>query len=109
MKNIFKIIVVIILFVICMGEFMGYQLVFTTGISMYPTFRDKQFILAKEVEMGELQENDIGLYWNPETETWINHRVIYKTKTGYIFKGDNNFYFDDFVPRELVKYKVIVY
>ena len=86
----------------------GYEIMYSTGISMLPTLRDGHICIAKKIA-GELQENDIGVYWEPITKSWVNHRVIYKTEAGYIFKGDNNSFYDTFVPKEMAQYKVVIY
>lgn len=99
----------VILGILVTSYLAGYRMVFASGDSMLPTLKEKQICIAKEIDDNELCENDIGIFWDPNNEKWINHRVIYKTKAGYIFKGDNNISFDEFVPKEFVKYKVIWY
>ena len=81
----------------------GMKIVFISGVSMEPTIKNGQVVLAMRVEPDGLEEMEIGIFENKDGDL-IGHRVIYKTGSGYCFKGDNCRGFDDFVPKEKVRY-----
>lgn len=97
-----------ILLVFAVLYLLGFRIVVIQGTSMLPTLKSGQITLAKCVDPEELNEGDVGVFEN-ESGNLTVHRAIYKTETGYCFKGDNNVGFDEFVPKENVKYKVFWY
>jgi len=78
-----------------------------TGSSMLPTISENSILITQFTRGAELEVGDIALFYSPEQDAYLCHRAIYKSPVGYHFKGDNNHYFDPFVPSEYVVAKVI--
>lgn len=76
--------------------------------SMYPTINKTSKVLIKDnPKLSEIKLNDIVLFSNPFVKSlsygnhityfYVLHRIVGITKTGYITKGDNNNYTDDWI------------
>ena len=87
---------------------LGFRIVVIQGTSMLPTLKSGQITFAKCVDPNGLNEGDVGVFENENGGLTV-HRAIYKTSVGYCFKGDNNVGFDEFVPKEYVRYKLLAY
>jgi len=58
------------------------------GSSMYPILRDGDRIEYSQTSFAKIHLNDIVLIY--QNDVLVTHRVIYKTKTTCITRGDNN-------------------
>jgi signal peptidase I len=81
--------------------------------SMRPTLHDYDLVLySKGVEFSSIEVGDIILFQNPEDHnddiSLVCHRVIYRTKSNLITKGDNNPTMDPFRVREDTFYGKLV-
>ena len=103
-----KIVIVFVLTGLVIMRMAGLRVTLVTGDSMLPTLANPQLTIAREVKPDGLDEGDIGVYLAEDSDL-VSHRVIYKTGSGYVFKGDNNVYYDEFVTKDRVKYKIICY
>jgi signal peptidase I len=61
-----------------------------TGESMYPTFRDPEFLIVKKVTISELRPGDVIVFKADYSSTLIVHRIISLCKEGFTTQGDNN-------------------
>jgi signal peptidase I len=61
-----------------------------TGFSMYPTFRDPEFLVFEPVSPKVVRPGDIIVFEQENLPKLVIHRVLRKTREGVITKGDNN-------------------
>ncbi len=61
-----------------------------SGQSMYPTLREPDFLAAERVDFGRIAPGDVIIFTPPESSQAVVHRVIQKTRAGYITRGDNS-------------------
>jgi len=67
------------------------RIMYVVSNSMVPTFERGDLILLSEDHYGSLEEGDIIAYnasWHPDGP--ITHRIVSKSETEYITKGDSN-------------------
>lgn len=64
----------------------------TYGNSMYPLLRDGDIVFYKKVSYQDILVNDLIVVQSEKSA--YTHRVVYKTDTCIITKGDNNVYVD---------------
>lgn len=81
--------------------------------SMRPTLLDNDLILyAKGIDFASVKVGDIVLFHNPENrkgeDTLVCHRVVYRTRTNLVTKGDNNPAMDPFRVEEKMLYGKLV-
>ena len=106
MKTI-KILAAIIMLELFFFKICGFRIIIAQGTSMLPTIRENQITLGKIIKSDQLQIGDLAAYY--EEDHLILHRVVIKTDHGYVFKGDNNPGHDDFVFKENIYAKIILY
>ncbi len=74
-----------------------------TGLSMYPTFHDPEFLLIDRPPFENFRLGDIVIFKSPLIETLVIHRIIRKLGSTFVTKGDNNNYIDAYpVPYEAI-------
>lgn len=56
--------------------------------SMEPTIGVDDGFLVEGV--GGVEEGDIVVFWSPQRGTYVTHRIVGETETGYVTQGDNN-------------------
>ena len=86
----------------------GYGFVQSDGISMEPTFSDKCFHLAKNIDWsngGRLEIGDVSVRERIGVD-WL-HRIVGKCESGYIHRGDANSYDDGCFPFSHYTHKII--
>ena len=81
--------------------------------SMRPTLLDHDLILyAKGIDFASIQVGDIVLFHSPENRygdnTLVCHRVVYRTRTNLVTKGDNNPAMDPYRVEESMLYGKLV-
>ena len=75
------------------------------GNSMYPLLQDKDTVEYIQTPFRKIQLNDIILVY--VDDVLMTHRVIYKTKTSCITRGDNNATADAVIQKRRVLAKVV--
>ncbi len=71
----------------------------TVGRSMLPMLKNRRDTIVVQAKRERLKPKDVALY--KRGDTYILHRVLSVTDTGYIIRGDNC-YVDEIVPEETV-------
>ena len=71
----------------------------TVGVSMLPMLKTRRDSIVVSKKTGRLKPWDVALY--KRGESYILHRVLKVTDTGYIIRGDNC-YSDEIVPEECI-------
>ena len=101
---------VIVLFLIASYVF-GLKVEFVMSPSMELRIRTYQFVLGKKVtDDTVLMTGDVCTYQPYGRNITITHRIIGRTKDGYVFKGDNNDTQDpEAVKKEQILYRLIWY
>ena len=86
----------------------GIDVKFTvTGMSMWPFFTSRRdSVTIKKCTFTEIGKGDIILL-SPTTHTYLLHRVVKKTDSGFITAGDGNTFRDGFFLPENVIAKVV--
>lgn len=90
-KNfIFKIIyiLIIIYLLIFVPKIFGYTPLVVVSGSMQPTLKVGSIMYYHEKEIPEFEENEILVYKIPKHI--VSHRIVKKTETGFVTKGDAN-------------------
>jgi ribosomal protein S18 acetylase RimI-like enzyme len=59
------------------------------GFSMHPFICDRDILIITPVDEYELILGDIVAFTNPDSGRLVIHRIIEKTATGWLLKGDN--------------------
>ncbi len=72
------------------------------------------FVLTKTVDAQDVQLGDIVTYRKADesgklTHYTVIHRIVEEQNGQYIFKGDNNDFYDAPVNPDQITYKVILY
>ncbi len=78
----------------------GYSYSVVVSGSMEPEIEVGDIIFFKDYNYEELEVDDIIIFYNPEEEKNICHRVKEITEEGIITKGDNNMFEDSFIVKE---------
>ena len=108
----------VIYYKVTYGEFLllGYKPFLIMSDSMEPCISTYQFVLAKQVDVDEIQVGDIAAYelYAENTEIikeTVIHRVHAINEDGtYLFKGDNNQNIDvNPIQKDRIKYKIVIY
>jgi signal peptidase I len=60
----------------------------TFGSSMYPLLRSGDIVYYEKISFSEIEQNDILVI--KKQDSYITHRVVYRTKSLVITKGDSN-------------------
>ncbi len=60
-----------------------------SGRSMYPTLREPDFLVAEPVDFRRIAPGDVIIFTSPEGSQAVVHRVIQRTRDGYVTRGDN--------------------
>lgn len=85
-------------FVVMMNESFerGQELIFTpTGTSMLPMLDGKEDKVTFSPKPDHLKKYDVAFYVRRKTNQLVLHRMIGFTKSGgYIFSGDNQYYYE---------------
>lgn len=71
----------------------------TVGVSMLPMLKTRRDTIVVKRKTERLKPLDVALYMRKDS--YILHRVLEVTDTGYIIRGDNC-YADEIVPEEAV-------
>ncbi len=71
----------------------------TVGVSMLPMLKNRRDTIVVVAKKQRLAPLDVALY--KRGETYVLHRVLQVTDSGYIIRGDNCYY-DEIVPEEAV-------
>lgn len=71
----------------------------TVGVSMLPMLKERRDTIVVRPKTQRLNRLDVALY--KRGDTYVLHRVLEQTDTGYIIRGDNC-YTDEIVPEEAV-------
>lgn len=71
----------------------------TVGVSMLPMLKERRDTIVVRPKTERLDRLDVALY--KRGDTYILHRVLERTETGYIIRGDNC-YTDEIVPEDAV-------
>ena len=71
----------------------------TVGVSMLPMLKERRDTIVVRPKTERLNRLDVALY--KRGDTYILHRVLEQTETGYIIRGDNC-YTDEIVPEDAV-------
>ncbi len=71
----------------------------TVGVSMLPMLKSRRDTIVVKAKTERLKPLDVALY--KRGDSYILHRVLTLTDTGYIIRGDNC-YEDEVVPEEAV-------
>ncbi len=69
----------------------------TVGVSMLPMLKNRRDTIVVKAKTERLKPLDVALY--KRGESYILHRVLTVTDSGYIIRGDNC-YADEIVPEE---------
>ena len=70
------------------------------GPSMYPTLKSgDSYILNKYNSPDDIKIGDVIVFKNPDEAISIVHRVVKKSYSGVITRGDNNNLYDDYVVK----------
>lgn len=71
----------------------------TVGVSMLPMLKNRRDTIVVKAKAERLKPLDVALY--KRGDTYILHRVLEVTESGYIIRGDNC-YSDEIVPEGAV-------
>ena len=71
----------------------------TVGVSMLPMLKNRRDTIVVKAKTERLKPLDVALY--KRGDTYILHRVLEVTESGYIIRGDNC-YSDEIVPEGAV-------
>ena len=71
----------------------------TVGVSMLPMLKNRRDTIVVKAKTERLKPLDVALY--KRGDTYILHRVLEATESGYIIRGDNC-YSDEIVPEGAV-------
>ena len=100
------------------GEFliMGYKPFLIMSDSMEPCISTYQFVLGKPIDADEIKVGDIAAYeLYSETSNLIKETIVHRVYAinedgSFVFKGDNNQNIDaNSIPKERIKYKIVIY
>ena len=77
------------------------------GDSMYPLLQDGDLVEYERVPFSKISVHDIVLTYGKEKEAFVTHRVIYKTLSFLITKGDNNPTADERIKKGQILARVV--
>ena len=81
------------------------------GDSMIPFLKPMAEVKFKSVPANIVRMGDIVTYYEKNSHIMVIHRVVRKSKNGYLVKGDNNWHIDPVIlsSKELLVLKEVSY
>ncbi len=71
----------------------------TRGVSMEPLFRQNRDLVIIRPCDGELKKYDVPLYYRPQKNSYVLHRIVAVREDEYLIRGDNT-YTKEHVPKK---------
>jgi len=75
-------------------------MVVTRGISMEPMFHQGDLVVVADRRREYATPGDMVLYHSAATDQLVLHRIVATTGTGFVTRGDNNWWVDPDLPTQ---------